>query len=53
MKYETYLMWADLVNDMKKEMPYQANTTIGDMFGRLVLDEAVAQHNFKLNVKTT
>lgn len=52
-KYETYLMWTDLIDDMKKEMPYQATTKIGDMFGRLVLDEAMAKHNINLKVKTT
>lgn len=52
-KYETYLQWVDLVDDMKKELPYQATTKVGDMFERLVLDEAVAKHNINLKVKST
>ena len=51
-KYETYLLWADLVQDMKKVMPYQATTTVGDMFGRMVLDDEVDKYNIKLKVKT-
>ncbi len=42
-KYETYLAWLDLVDEMKDKLPYKSQTRLSDLFSRHVAENLVTQ----------